>query len=53
MSLLHVNSLCRFFTGAAGQKLIFMFLVTTKLILNFVKVSDFHGKIPKNPLSEL
>ena len=51
-SLLHVNSLwlCilySFFTSAADQKIIFMFLITTKQIRNTVKFSIFTEKFTK------
>ena len=47
-----------FFTSTAGQKLIFMFIVTNKLdvkiLCNFqIFPCSIHGEIPKNPLSEL
>ena len=48
MFLLHVNSLwlCilySFFTSAADQKIIFMFLITTKQVRNTVKVSALNS----------
>ena len=51
-----VFAFCWFFATTAHQRIIFMFLVKTKLVKNFVKVSDFSSQYSwrkKNPLSEL